>query len=85
MSNKYFDDDVNGIIIGEITFPYEFWIYEKLHPHLPEHKAYYVNRRVDTMSFSNDKDAIEWFKERYPAEYATGKVEMRCFDKTNER
>ena len=80
--NKYNEESVNGIIIGEVTFPYEFWIYEKLHPNLPEHKEYYVNRRIAGMSFSSDEDALEWFKQEYPDEYLTGKVEMRCFDKS---
>ena len=74
----YFDEDVNGIIIGDVTFPYEFWIYEKLHPDLPEHKEYYVNKRIDRYAFKNDKDAKEWFADRYP-EDKDKKVEMRVF------
>lgn len=77
---RIFDEDVNGIIIGDVTFPYEFWIYEKLHPSLPEHKEFYVNRKIARMSFCNDEEAVTWFKENYPNEYKYG-VEMRVFDK----
>ena len=75
------DESVNGIIIGEVTFPYQFWIKEKLHPSLPD--RYIVNRKVAEGFFENDNIAIEWFKESYPIEYKRG-VEMRCFDNTDK-
>jgi hypothetical protein len=61
-------ENVNGIIIGDVTFPYEFWSKdgkEKIH-HGKEF-------------FTGDEEAIAWFKANYPAEYAKG-VEMRVFD-----
>ncbi len=78
------EESVSGTIIGEVTFPYEFWIYEKLHPNLPEHSSYYISRRIDHMGFSSDEEALAWFREKYPVEYNSGKVEMRCFDCISE-
>lgn len=72
-----FEESVNGIIIGDITFPYEFWITEKLHPSLPD--RYIVNRKVASGHFVNDETAILWFKENYPNEYKHG-VEMRVYE-----
>ncbi len=71
------DESVRGTIIGDVTFPYQFWITEKLHPSLPD--RYTVTRKVADRFFVNDKQAVEWFKENYPNEYKHG-VEMRCFD-----
>ena len=74
----YWDDDVDGIVIGDVTFPYEFWIKEPR----PEwqHKRGVPLRKVAGRSFKNDADAVEWFRENYPAEFKQG-VEMRCWDK----
>ena len=71
------EESVNGIIIGDVTFPYQFWITEKLHPDLPD--RYTVTRKVADRFFSNDTQAIEWFKENHPAEFAHG-AEMRVFE-----
>lgn len=63
----YFDDDVNGIIIGDVTFPYQFWTLDGKH-------------RIDKGFFVNDAEAEAWVKEHYPAEYKAG-IDMRCFDR----
>jgi len=59
-----FDEDVRGFIIGEVTFPYEFW---------------QGKERICRGSFENDEEAIAWFKENYPKEFKQG-AEMRVFD-----
>jgi hypothetical protein len=73
-----YTDDVNGIIIGEVQFPYEFWIDEPR----PEYqdKRGIPKRRVTAKWFENDEQAVGWFKAHYPAEYKHG-VEMRVWDK----
>jgi len=58
------DESVNGVVIGEVTFPYQFWK---------------DNNCICRMSFSSDTEAIKWFELEYPAEFKTG-VEMRVFD-----
>lgn len=61
------DEEVNGIIIGDVTFPYEFWSYGEF-------------RECVGKTFArNDDEAIAWFKATYPAEFAAG-AEMRVFD-----
>ena len=62
-----FDESVNGTIIGDVTFPYQFWTEDG-------------NWKIDSGFFENDEAAIEWFKNKYPAEFKAG-VEMRVFDK----
>ena len=59
-------EDVRGTIIGEVTFPYEFWTKDG-------------KERIDRNFFSTDEEAVAWFKERHPAQFAAG-VEMRVFD-----
>jgi hypothetical protein len=72
---SYYTDDVDGIIIGEVTFPYEFWIDEP-RPEWVDRKG---KRRVAKGSFGSDREAIDWFKVNYPGEYNQG-VEMRVWD-----
>ena len=71
----YWDDDVDGIVIGQMLVPYEFWIDEPR----PEYVDRNGKRRVAKMSFENDEQAIAWFKKSYPAEFMHG-VEMRVWD-----
>jgi hypothetical protein len=68
-----FDEDVNGTIIGPVTFPYEFWETEP---------KWYCTKpcRIARRSFENDEQAIAWFKENYPADFKEG-AEMRVFDR----
>jgi hypothetical protein len=61
-----YTDDVNGCVIGAVTFPYEFWTLDG-------------KRRIDRGFFENDSEAEAWIKEKYPAEYKQG-IDMRCFD-----
>ena len=75
---SYWDDDVDGIVIGQVTFPYEFWIDEPRPEYQDKHGV--PNRKVAQGFFENDEQAVEWFKREYPAEFKHG-VEMRCFDK----
>ena len=72
-----FDESVNGTVIGAITWPYEFWIEEPREEY--QTKRGTPGRRVDKGLFTNDDQAIAWFKENYPKEFKYG-VEMRCFD-----
>jgi hypothetical protein len=60
-------ENVNGIIIGDVTFPYEFWTKDG-------------KERIDRNFFVDDDDAVAWFKERHPEQFAAG-VEMRVFDR----
>lgn len=73
MASIYYTDDVRGFVIGDVTFPYEFWLHENL-------CGQKVSRRIAHSHFVNDEEAKEWFRENYPAEYAHG-VEMRVFDR----
>jgi hypothetical protein len=60
-------EEVNGVIVGDVTFPYEFWTTgEDAH-------------RFDRSSFASDADAVEWLKKKHPDHYAMG-VEMRVFE-----
>ena len=70
-----FEEEVNGVIIGPITFPYEFWI-DKPRPEYVDRNR---KRRVAKGNFENDEQAVEWFKANYPDEYKHG-VEMRVWD-----
>ena len=72
-----FDESVNGTVIGAITWPYEFWINEPCE--WLRTKREVPLRRVAKGHFTNDDQAIAWFKENYPKEFKYG-VEMRCFD-----
>ena len=62
------EEDVNGVIIGEITFPYEFW---------------QNGVRIDKGHFASDEEAASWFRTRHPGAYQQG-AEMRVFDRRNE-
>ena len=66
-------DDVNGIVVGDITFPYEFHMPEEITP------GYFVDRCVGRGHFANDAEAVTWFKANFSVEFAHG-VEMRVFD-----
>lgn len=57
---------VNGIVVGRFTWPYEFWTRDG-------------KTRIAGCSFENDEQAVTWFRENYPAQFAAG-VEMRVFD-----
>ncbi len=72
MSTDY-TDDVSGIVIGDVTVPYEFWQDEEITP------GYSPPRCVARGHFASDAEAVDWFKTVYPAEFARG-AEMRVFD-----
>jgi len=63
---------VRGIIIGDITFPYEFWTE-------PDEDGY--QHLVAKRGFANDDEAIAWVQAKYPKEYAVG-LEMRVFEQS---
>jgi uncharacterized protein YeaO (DUF488 family) len=60
-------DVVNGIVIGDVNSPYEFWTEGK------------TPARIASNWFKNDEEAIAWFKENYPREFKQG-CEMRVFE-----
>lgn len=60
-------EEVRGTIIGDYTYPYEFWT-AKGRPH-----------RIGRGFFANDEEAQSYAKAHYPVEYAQG-IEMRCFN-----
>lgn len=70
-----FDEYVNGTIIGGTEVPYEFWIDEPR----PECVDRDGKRRVAKGNFETDSEAVAWFRENHPVEFAHG-VEMRCWD-----
>lgn len=70
-----FTESVNGIVIGAMLVPYEFWIDEPRREYVTRNGK----RRVARGGFENDQQAVEWFKENYPDEYKQG-VEMRVWD-----
>jgi hypothetical protein len=59
-----FEETVNGVIIGEMTWPYEFW---------------QDNSRVARGLFENGTVATKWFEMNYPELFAQG-AEMRVFE-----
>ena len=61
-----FEETVRGIIIGQITWPYEFWTTDGQHLIAKRH-------------FENDREAVAWFKKHHGADYPQG-ADMRCFD-----
>ena len=73
-TNFYYTDDVSGIVIGDITFPYQFWLHDK--DTVPGQT---LSRCVARNHFANDNDAAEWFKTNFPSEFVHG-VEMRVYD-----
>ena len=60
---------VRGTIIGDITFPYEFWT-------LPDDEG--NQHLVAKSSFANDAEAVRWVQRCYPLEYSH-RLEMRVF------
>ena len=60
------EEEVNGIIIGDVTVPYQFWTMDG-------------SECIDRSYFRDDDTAIAWFKERYPDWYAVG-IDMRVYD-----
>lgn len=63
----YFDEDVRGVVIGDVTATYEFWTRDDR------------PRRFARGAFPTDAHAEAWVREHHPEEYAAG-VEMRVFD-----
>ena len=56
-----YTDDVSGIVIGDVTVPYEFWMLEEIAP------GYSIPRCVARDHFASDAEAVDWFKTAYPA------------------
>jgi len=52
----WYEENVNGTIIGAQTSPYEFWSKDG-------------TRKIWKGHFENDESAIADFKERFPAEF----------------
>jgi hypothetical protein len=67
---RYYDD-VRGTIIGDVTFPYEFW---------RKHPDFGWDEKIARGFFRDDDEAVSWFMVHYPEEYRAG-AEMRVFDK----
>lgn len=63
------EEDVSGTIIGDVTFPYQFWTINEP----------YGNSCIAKNFFKSDEDAISWFKNNFPDWYKKG-VEMRIYD-----
>jgi hypothetical protein len=62
------EEDVNGTIIGDVTFPYEFWTVGQE----------FGQNCIDKGFFPGDDEAVEWFKDKYPEWFRRG-VEMRVY------
>lgn len=62
------EEDVSGTIIGDVTFPYQFWTVNEP----------FGQTCIDKSYFTDDDAAIAWFKERYPEWFKKG-VEMRVY------
>lgn len=61
-----FDEVVNGIIVGAVTFPYEFWERDG-------------SARIARGHFETDDEAIEWFRVTCPEAFKRG-ADMRVFE-----
>lgn len=59
-------EQVDGTIIGEFTYPFEFWTRDG-------------KRQIASGFFANDDEAIEHFKSHYPDWFRQG-VEMRRYE-----
>ena len=67
------DEEVNGFIVGGMTNTYQFWHDVRLGD------GSVINEPITgKREFENDAEAIEWFRQKYPAEYAAG-AEMRVY------
>lgn len=62
---------VNGTVIGQKTFPYQFWTTR-------DNPKKILPERAGHLWFQSDKEAIDWLKREHPDWYATG-VEMRAY------
>jgi len=71
-------EEVRGTIIGDITFPYEFWVDEPRQEY--QTKRGIPKRKIDHGHFRNDDEAKDWFKKHYPEEFKKHVIELRCFD-----
>jgi len=68
------DEEVNGIIIGGMTQTYRFWHDVRLGD------GSVINEPIaGKRQFESDAEAIEWFRQKYPIEYAAG-AEMRVYE-----
>ena len=68
------DEEVNGIIIGGMTQTYRFWHKVEIAP------GYVIDEPVTGWrQFESDAEAVAWFWETYPVEYAKG-AEMRVYE-----
>lgn len=63
----WYEEEVNGTIIGGYSWPYEFWTRDG-------------KDRIARGHFESDEEAVAWFQEKYPAEFKVG-AEMRVFDR----
>jgi len=70
-----FEESVNGIVIGPMSRPYEFWTTHG-HGYPLEDRGPW---RLGRDSFENDEQARQYAKDRWPEEYRRS-IEMRCFD-----
>ena len=68
------DEEVNGTIIGGMTQTYQFWHDVQLGDGTVLNEPITGKREFET-----DAEAVQWFRENYPAEYAAG-AEMRIWD-----
>lgn len=67
------DEEVAGQIIGDMTQTYGFFMREEIAP------GHFVTNIIgNKMEFSTDDEAIAWFREHFPVDYANG-VEMRVW------
>jgi len=64
----WYEEEVNGTVIGGFDVPYEFWTRDGMH-------------RLAKGHFETDAEAVAWFQEKYPAEFKAG-AEMRVFDQS---
>jgi hypothetical protein len=71
--SRYFrnTEEVNGTIIGAVTFPYSFHRTVTI-------AEYTYTEQIARNFFQNDEEAVTWFKANYPKHFAAG-VEMRCY------
>ena len=70
-----FAESVNGIVIGPMSWPYEFWTTHGQKYPLEDKGPWRLGRGL----FENDEQAAAHAKKQWPEEYNRG-IEMRCFD-----
>jgi hypothetical protein len=71
-------EDIQGTIIGGDSWKYTFHVTESRQEYQDKHNI--PLRKIAEEYFTNDDQAIAWWKANYGSKYPNG-AEMRCYDR----